>query len=70
MQPDHEINNDQSPAKKQKLSSKEDECIIMGNKLSDHLYINMAQNLLKAQFPRYMDLSQQCCKEATNIHRR
>lgn len=33
----------------QKLSSKEVEDIIMGNELSD-LHINMAQNLLKAQF--------------------
>ena len=48
--PDHEIHNDQPPAKKQKLSSKEIEDIIMGNELSD-LHINMAQNLLKAQFP-------------------
>ena len=50
MPPDHEINNDQPPAKKQKLSSKEIEDIIMGNELSD-FHINMAQNLLKAQFP-------------------
>ena len=50
MPPDHEINNDQPPAKKQKLSSKKIEDIIMGNELSD-LHILMAQNLLKAQFP-------------------
>ena len=44
------VTDDQPPAKKQKLSSKEVEDIIMGNELSD-LQINMAQNLLKAQFP-------------------
>ena len=48
--PDSEITDDQPPAKKQKLCSKEVEDIIMGNKLSD-LHINMAQNLLKKQFP-------------------
>ena len=36
----------------QKISSKEVEEIIMGNELSD-LHVNMAQNLLKAQFPQF-----------------
>ena len=48
--PDSGIADDWPPAKKLKLSSKEVEDIIMGNELSD-LHINMAQNLLKAQFP-------------------
>ena len=43
--------DNQPPAKKQKLSSKEIEDIIMGNEPSD-IHINMAQTLLKAQFPR------------------
>jgi len=42
---------DQPPTKKQKLRSKEFDDIIMGVELSD-LQINMAQNLLKAQFPQ------------------
>ena len=44
--PDSGITDDQPPAKKPKLSSKEVEDIVMGNELSD-LHINMAQNLLK-----------------------
>lgn len=42
----------EQPAKKQKIGSKEVEEIIMGNELSD-LHVNMAQNLLKAQFPQF-----------------
>ena len=42
----------EQPAKKQKTGNKEVEEIIMGNELSD-LHINMAQNLLKAQFPEF-----------------
>ena len=51
--PDSEITDDQPPAKKQRLSSKEVEDI-MGNELSN-LHINMTQNLLKAQFPWLKD---------------
>ena len=52
------IECDEKPAKKQKLSSKEfeGEEIIMGNELSD-IYINKAQNLLKAQFPQLNGLN-------------
>ena len=47
------IENDENPAKKLKLISKEfeGEEIIMGNELSDQ-HINKAQNLLKVQFPQ------------------
>ena len=46
---------DQAPAKRQKLSSKEVEDIIMGHELSD-IHINLAQNLLKSQFPQLKGL--------------
>ena len=42
--------DEDQPTKKQKISSKEVEEIIMRDELSD-LHVNMAQNLLKAQFP-------------------
>ena len=42
----------EQPVKKQKVGSKEVEEIIMGNELSDR-HINMAQNLLKSQFPQF-----------------
>ena len=52
------IENDENPAKKLKLISKEfeGEEIIMGNKLSDQ-HINKAQNLLKVQFPQLNGLT-------------
>ena len=42
----------EQPAKKQKTGNKEVDEIIVGKELSD-LHINMAQNLLKAQFPEF-----------------
>ena len=43
--------DEDQPTKRQKIGSKEVEEIIMGDELSD-LHVNMAQNLLKAQFPQ------------------
>ena len=38
--------------KRRKLPNKEVEDFIMGNELSD-IHVNLAQNLLKAQFPQF-----------------
>ena len=60
----------QPPAKRKKLSSKEIEDIIMGNDLSD-THINMAQNLLKAQFPLLNGLNSTLLQgKQKNFHKR
>ena len=44
--------DEDQPNKEQKIGRKEVEEIIMGDELSD-LHVNMARNLLKAQFPQF-----------------